>query len=267
MPNLKSLAIKYNSDKHVSHFYTQIYEQYMSQKKNKPITVLEIGIGGLVPGKGYSDMYVGGESLKIWRDYFKKGKIAGLDIIKKKINLGNRVKIFHGSQSSAETLSKIVKQFRKFDFIVDDGSHRYKDVIFSFKYLCNHLKEGGYYFIEDTQSSYIREFGGDGANLDNKKTIVNYFKGIVDKINYQEIENPYYKADNIAKNITEIHFYHNMIVIKKKKNLEKSNILINNRRLVGGASFVKIRKFIKNTKYFFLNLKAKVNSLLNYIKI
>ena len=92
-------------------------------------------------------------------------------------------------------------------------------------------------------------------------------KQVIDKINYQEIENPYYKVDNIAKNTTEIHFYHNMIVIKKKKNLEKSNILINNRRLVGGASFVKIRKFIKSTKYFFLNLKAKVNSLLNYIKI
>ena len=267
MPNIKSLAIKYNSDKHGSHFYTDIYEHYMSPKKNKPITILEIGIGGYVHGKGYSDMYAGGESLKVWRDYFKKGKIAGLDIFKKKINLGSRVKIFHGSQNSGDALSKIIMQFKKFDFIVDDGSHNYKDVKFSFEYLYNHLKEGGYYFIEDTQSSYIRELGGDGANLDNKKTLVNYFKKVVDKINYQEIENPYYKVDNIAKNTTEIHFYHNMIVIKKKKNLEKSNILINNRRLVGGASFVKIRKFIKNTKYFFLNLKAKVNSLLNYIKI
>jgi len=259
MSDLKSLAIKYNSDKHGSHFYTKIYEQYMSPKKNKPITVLEIGIGGLVPGKGYSDMYSGGESLKMWRDYFKNGAIVGLDIFKKKINLGRRVKIFHGSQSSAETLSKIIRQCRKFDFIIDDGSHRYKDVIFSFKYLYNHLQEGGYYFIEDIQSSYLREFGGDGADLDNKKTVVNYFKGIVDKINYQEIENPFYEPDYFAKNTTEIHFFHNMIVIKKEKNLEKSNILVKNRRLVGGTSYVALRKFIKNFKYLALHLKSKIN--------
>lgn len=94
----------------------------------------------------------------------------------------------------------------------------------------------------------------------------NYFKKIIDKINYQEIENPYYKIDDIALNTTEIHFYHNMIVIKKKKNLEKSNILINNRRLVGGKNFYKTRIFIKNIKYFLLNIKAKINIFISYIR-
>ena len=258
MSTITDLAIKHKSDKYGSHYYTHIYERYMYEKKNKSINLLEIGIGGYTDEKGYADIFVGGESLKIWRDYFKKGQIAGLDIIKKKINLGNRVKIFQGSQSSTKALSNITKKFKKFDFIIDDGSHRYEDVKFSFKYLYRYLKDGGYYFIEDTQSSYIRELGGDGANLKNKKTVINYFKGIIDKINFQEIENPYYKADNIALNTTEIHFFHNMIVIKKSKNLEKSNILINNRRLVGGSSFYKTRCLIKNTKYFLLNLKAKI---------
>jgi len=266
MSDLKRLAIKHNSDKHGSHFYTKIYERYMFPKKNKPIIILEIGIGGYKNGN-YSDINSGGESLRIWRDYFRKGKVVGLDIFKKKINLGERVKIFQGSQSSASCLSKIVKKFKKFDFIVDDGSHNSKDVIFSFNYLFNFLKEGGYYFIEDTQSAYIREFGGDGAYLDNKKTAINYFKRMVDKINYQEIENPFYKPDNFAKNATEIHFFHNMIVIKREKNLEKSNILVNNRRLVGGTSYVKLRIFIKNFKYLFLHLKAKINYLLGTVKI
>ena len=43
-----------------------------------------------------------------------------------------------------------------------------------------------------------------------------------------------------------------MIVIKKNKNLEKSNILINNRRLVGGSSYIRLRQFIKNFKYLIL---------------
>ena len=258
MSTITDLAIKHKSDKYGSHYYTHIYERYMYEKKKKSINLLEIGIGGYTDEKGYADIFVGGESLKIWRDYFKKGQIAGLDIIKKKINLGNRVKIFQGSQSSTKALSNITKKFKKFDFIIDDGSHRYEDVKFSFKYLYRYLKDGGYYFIEDTQSSYIRELGGDGANLENKKTVINYFKGIIDKINFQEIENPYYKPDSIALNTIEIHFFHNMIVIKKNKNLEKSNILVNNRRMVGGSSFYKTRCLIKDIKYFLLNLKAKI---------
>ena len=258
MSTITDLAIKHKSDKYGSHYYTHIYERYMYEKKKKSINLLEIGIGGYTDEKGYADIFVGGESLKIWRDYFKKGQIAGLDIIKKKINLGSRVKIFQGSQSSTKALSNITKKFKKFDFIIDDGSHRYEDVKFSFKYIYRYLKDGGYYFIEDTQSSYIRELGGDGANLENKKTVINYFKGIIDKINFQEIENPYYKPDSIALNTIEIHFFHNMIVIKKNKNLEKSNILVNNRRMVGGSSFYKTRCLIKDIKYFLLNLKAKI---------
>ena len=60
------------------------------------------------------------------------------------------------------------------------------------------------------------------------------------------------------KNITEIHFYHNLIVIKKDKNIEESNILINNKRLVGGKKMIKLRTYIKESKYFFLNLIANI---------
>ena len=255
--NLNKLAEKYKSDKYGIHFYTPIYQRYMQHKKNQKINIFEIGVGGVEPKVGYSGLKTGGESLKMWRDFFKKGKIVGLDIVKKNLKLGKRVEIFHGSQSDSLILNKIIKKYKKFDFIIDDGSHKYKDVKYSFEYLLHSLKDGGYYFIEDTQSSYIRELGGDGANLDNKKTVINYFKKIVDKINYKEIENPYYKSDFFDKNITEIHFYHNLIAIKKDKNLEESNILINNKRLVGGKNLIGLRKFIKSSKYLLLNLIAK----------
>lgn len=267
MQNLTNLAIKYKTDKFGKHFYTPIYEKYMRDKKNKKINFLEIGVGGWSNKTGYSDPYLGGESLKMWRDYFKNGKIYSLDIFKKKLNLGNRVKIFQGSQDNDKILSKIVYKSGKLDFIVDDGSHLYKDVIFSFNYLFNYLKNGGIYFIEDTQTSYLKEFGGDGFYLQNKKTIINYFKGIVDKINHQEIENPFYKIDEIAKNVTEIHFYHNLIAIKKEKNLELSTILINNRKQVSGKKILGLRKFVKNIKYTVLYLKAQINNFIDLIKI
>ena len=266
MEDITKLAIKHKSDKYGSHFYTKIYEKYLKNKKNKKVHLLEIGIGGFSNGN-YKSTNIGGESLKIWRDYFKNGTIIGLDIVKKNLKLGKRVKIFTGSQSSYFDLKKIVKKFKKFDFIIDDGSHKYNDVIFSFEFLFKFLKEGGYYFIEDVQSSYLREFGGDGMFLNNKKNITFYFKQIVDKINYREIENPFYKSDFFCENITEIHFYHNLIVVKKERNMEKSTVLVKNRKLVSGKNFLKTRLIIKKIKYYLLFLKGRINYFISLITI
>ena len=110
MNKLDKLALKYNSDKYGEHFYTKIYEKFMSKKKNENINLFEIGIGGYVQGKDYSDPYKGGESLKMWRDYFKKGTICGLDIYEKKLVLGSRVNIYKGSQTDPKVLNKIIKE-------------------------------------------------------------------------------------------------------------------------------------------------------------
>lgn len=115
MQKLNNLAIKYKTDKFGKHFYTPTYEKYMRDKKNKKITFLEIGVGGWSNKTGYSDPYQGGESLKMWRDYFKHGKVYGLDIFKKEFNLGNRVKIFQGSQDDTKILSKLIKKSGKLD--------------------------------------------------------------------------------------------------------------------------------------------------------
>lgn len=267
MNKLDKLALKYNSDKYGKHFYTKIYEKFMSKKKNENINLFEIGIGGYVQGKDYSDPYKGGESLKMWRDYFKKGTICGLDIYEKKLVLGSRVNIYKGSQTDPKVLNKIIKEQKKFDYIIDDGSHINKDVIFTFEYMFKSLKEGGYYFVEDTLTSYLRDYGGEGAYLKKNNTIINYFKNIVDKINYKEIENPYYKSDYFSKNITAIHFYHNLIVIKKNKNLEKSFLVINNKKKLKNSKNKKRREIKQKIKYFLFNLKAKIYELVDLIKI
>lgn len=269
MDLLSKLAAKHKSDKFGAHYYTKIYERFMNRKKNIPIKLLEIGIGGYIPGRDYSDPYTGGASLKMWRDYFKNGKICGLDIYEKKLNLGNRVKIYKGSQTDLNILKKIKKDFKNFDFIVDDGSHINSDVILTFQLLFSSLKNGGYYFIEDTLTSYLREYyGGEGAYLKKNNTIMNYFKDLADKINYKEIENPYYKIDYFAKNITEIHFYHNLIVIKKEKNLEKSFHIFNNKKKLSKFKKKNTKQILKqNIKYFFYHIKAKVYEFIDVIKI
>lgn len=250
MKSLTDLAIKYKTDKHGIHFYTKIYEKYMLPKIDQEIGLLEIGVGG------YDEPQKGGESLKMWADFFSKGKIFSLDYFEKKLNLGSRIKIFKGSQSNSEDLMRIINETGELDFIIDDGSHINRDVIYTFKTLFKFLKHGGYYFIEDTQTSYMPEFGGDAFYLKNKKTLINFFKEIVDKINYMEIKNPFYQIDYFAKNVTEIHFYHNLIVIKKNKNDEVSNVLDSTKKYKNKKKIKYIFSYIKSVFYNFIdNLK------------
>ena len=250
MKSLTDLAIKYKTDKHGIHFYTKIYEKYMLPKIDQEIGLLEIGVGG------YDEPQKGGESLKMWADFFSKGKIFSLDYFEKKLNLGSRIKIFKGSQSNREDLMRIVNETGELDFIIDDGSHINRDVIYTFKTLFKFLKHGGYYFIEDTQTSYMPEFGGDAFYLKNKKTLINFFKEIVDKINYMEIKNPFYQIDYFAKNVTEIHFYHNLIVIKKNKNDEVSNVLDSTKKYKNKKKIKYIFSYVKSVFYNFIdNLK------------
>ena len=158
----------------------------------------------------------------MWRDYFPKGIIYGIDIVIKNLDLGERVKIYQGSQDNHQDLNKVVNDAGKFDIIIDDGSHLNDHQIKTFEHLFKFLNFGGYYVIEDTQTSYMLKYGGDGFYLKNKKTAVNYFKDFIDRINFREIENPYnkFKNDEFSNSITEIHFYHNLIIIKKDFNIE-----------------------------------------------
>ena len=90
--------------------------------------------------------------------------------------------------------------------------------------------EGGIYVVEDLQTSYWPS-GGDSFNLRcNKKSAINFFKSIVDGLNYEEFDNPYYESNYFDKNIVSMHFYHNMVFIYKGKNEEGSNLVNNNIR-------------------------------------
>ena len=79
MDDLSKLAIKFGTDKWESHFYTQHYDKNFSKFKNEKIKLLEIGVGG------YSHKDLGGNSLRMWKEYFPMGQIFAFDIVNKTI--------------------------------------------------------------------------------------------------------------------------------------------------------------------------------------
>ena len=98
-------------------------------------------------------------------------------------------------------------------------------MIETFKILFPKLNNGGIYVIEDTQTSYWKEFGGTSKDLKNEKTMMNFFKHLTDGLNHQEFQIGNYEPGYFDKKIISIHFYHNLIFIYKGDNNELSNVL------------------------------------------
>ena len=215
--NLTEIAKNHKTDKY-GHGYTTVYENYFESLRNKKLRILEIGIAD-------------GKSLLTWSEYFKNSTIIGIDIHKidlKEKNLEHvNIKVHQGSQSDEKFINEIINEYGNFDIIIDDGSHLRKDVIKSFHLLFPHLNNDGLYVVEDMQTSYNHFFGGNPFDLKYSNSHMNFFKHLTDRLNYQEIANPFYISNKYDGKITNISFYHNLVFIKKGKNEKISKEVLN----------------------------------------
>jgi hypothetical protein len=150
------LARFYRADKSsIGHNYSPHYERHLGPRRFDRILLLEIGVGG------HRNRYAGGNSLHVWRDYFPRATIVGLDRFAKELRfLGRRVHVVQGDQSSPDDLALIIERFGPPDVVIDDGSHRGADVIASFTYLFDRMRAGGMYVIEDLDCSFQSGYGG-----------------------------------------------------------------------------------------------------------
>lgn len=176
---LDNLAIKHKADKS-SQFnnFAVKYDKILAPFRNSYKSVLEIGI-------------CQGNSLRMWVDYFPNAIIRGVDIPNAEIhgvNLKTALRDckaysdkieFHMADQSDEAQLKNLEQFSPFDFIVDDGSHLWGDQILTFQTLFPYLRKGGIYIVEDTCTSYWKEY------KNNSISCIDYFKTLVDDVNFK----------------------------------------------------------------------------------
>jgi len=174
---------------------------------------------------------LGGSSLKMWTDYYYNSNILGIDINpNSKEYEGKNIDIEIGSQNDINFLNRITNKYGKFDLIIDDGSHNSSDVITSFENLFYSLNSGGVYVVEDSCTSYWKEYEG-GYKLPS--STVEYFKNIIDEVNYlgQLATNHFSihaRKDEVLDRITKekglqirtdiesINFINSLIIITKK---------------------------------------------------
>ncbi|RKT17053.1 demethylmacrocin O-methyltransferase [Streptomyces sp. 1114.5] len=215
--DLGNLAARYYSDKWGGmHWFTSHYENHFKDLRDKPVRVLEIGVGG------YMTTTFGGGSLRMWRRYFTRGLVYGLDIFDKTVADQPRVKTLIGSQNDPEYLNRMAAEYGPFDVIVDDGSHVNEHVLTSFRTLLPHLNPGGVYVIEDTWTAYAPGYGGVEGKAAGQGTSIGLVKELVDAIHHEEHTGPDAGGEPSFQeaNVVGLHVYHNLAVIQKGINAE-----------------------------------------------
>ena len=194
------------SDKWEHYFPVYDRELHRFIAANKPIELLEIGVQN-------------GGSLEIWGHVLPEGSgITGIDIDPKVSQLtfqrqGTRA--FVGDASDPATLERLFDGWH-FDVVIDDGSHRSKDVISTFRSLWARLTPGGVYIVEDLHTSYATEYGG---GYKNPMSSVEAFKDIADLVNadhvadFEALRDPFFV--DLAATVASVTFYDSMVVIER----------------------------------------------------
>lgn len=190
------------TDKIYHHRYDRFYPTFLEPLRKKSFNLLEIGIER-------------GGSLLLWKEYFPKAKIYGIDI---NLELENEDYVIHKiDQSDKNQLKKAVDLIPKCELIIDDGSHQPTHQLETFLEFFNNLLEfGGIYIIEDIECNYWRPEASIYGYSIGHFNIVDYFKNTPDQINY-EFSN---RKNNL--NISSVTFAHNCIILVKKT-LEEMN--------------------------------------------
>lgn len=128
------------------HAYHEFYEKFLFKRKNDLLDILEIGT---FKGNATAAFYF----------YFKNAKIISGDIFPDLIRYkSQRIKNFYLDNSQETELeNKIINKNLKFDLIIEDAGHYYKDQIISLFTLFQTLKKNGIFVIEELDFPNLRE--------------------------------------------------------------------------------------------------------------
>jgi hypothetical protein len=185
----------YLSLKHSTYF--QVYEELLSQYKNKAFTFVEVGV-------------LNGGSLFMWREFFgDKARIIGIDLnplAKKWEKDGFEIHI--GSQSNPEFWDEFFKDVGMIDVLLDDGGHTEEQQIVTTSKCAPFINDGGMLIVEDVHTSYL-----NGAGNPSKYSFISYAKNIVDAINSRNPE-VNFSENPLKKRIYSATFYDSIVAFK-----------------------------------------------------
>jgi mycinamicin biosynthesis methyltransferase MycE-like protein len=219
--DLAELAVRYGTDKWgAMHQYPSYYQQHFGPLRQHRLRVLEIGIGGT------GDPSLGGASLRVWKRYFPRALVYGVDILDKHLLDAPRLTTVLADQSDATQMASVAHRYGPFDIVIDDGSHISRHVITSFRTLFPHLRRNGLYVIEDLQAAYWPgRFEGSDRNLNDPGHTVGFLKTLLDGLHHQDfLSDDAREPQPTDTQINAVCVYRNLAVMQKGPNTEASPV-------------------------------------------
>ena len=139
---LESIAIEEQTDKsELGHNYCNKYEFFLRKFKECPITLVELGV-------------FKGASVRMWRSFFSKAKVIGIDIDEKcKEYGGNGIDIYIKDLSKDDSVN-FVRGLQP-TIVIDDASHIWSHQLNALFKIYPSLPNGGVYIVEDVCTSFF----------------------------------------------------------------------------------------------------------------
>lgn len=199
------------------HDYLRHFHRHYAERRMEVRKVIEIGV-------------CGGESLRMWEQYFPNAMIYGVDINPEcKRHESNRVKVFIGSQADTTFMNDVMDSVGgNVDLINDDGSHEADHQILGFQLWFPHLVDGGVYAIEDI-GVHEHEPARRAVNTALSELIhhVNYWPPNVPGAAWPLVNRFPSEAPWLARNVLGVEFYRFITFIIRGRNPEENPYLTN----------------------------------------
>lgn len=192
--------------------YLDVYHRHFERYRGKACTLVEFGV------------YHGG-SLQMWRHYLgPQARIVGVDINPRLRELGEAgIEIHIGDQADHRFLAELAQRVGPIDILIDDGGHQMHQQIATLEGLYGAVKADGVILVEDTHTSYWRDYGG---GLRSPFTFMEYAKRLVDELNAWHSHDPHSFAPGpFTRSARSMHFYDSIVVIEKGPHPQPEEIL------------------------------------------
>jgi hypothetical protein len=202
--------------------YYDVYEKYFAELRDKPINLVEIGV-------------FRGESIKTFGRYFSKGRVLGLDIEDRGIDLTgyDNVRFKLADQTNHAMLRSVIGEFAPngLDIAIDDASHIGAFSLETFRAVFPLVKIGGLYIVEDWSTGYWDNWA-DGSrfqpfpaqNFDRNIPkrlpshdfgMVGFVKMLVDLVAGEDIRPDIQAPIRRKSPFAHLHLYRGLAVIRK----------------------------------------------------
>ncbi|MCI1273570.1 MAG: hypothetical protein LKG27_03950 [Clostridiaceae bacterium] len=168
---LDDLGLKYNTDKastwgmnnqsYLGHNYLKSYELFMAPMKKEAFTLVELGC-------------FQGASLKMWKEYFKKAEIVGVDLDENLKAIEEKRISFICSDATSQEFPEKLSQYKNIKCIIDDCSHAWADQRISLEMLFPILESGGYYIIEDLECGTTGAYPNFPPKIEDSQSFWDY---------------------------------------------------------------------------------------------